>query len=67
MKSKKTLVLAGSILALTLWAFPHDAAAGTTTAALQANSDLTRKAGGEKLIYIQLALATGTLFSLLVP
>jgi hypothetical protein len=31
MKSKKTLVFAGSILALTLTAFPHNAAAGTGT------------------------------------
>jgi len=65
MKSTKTLVLAASILALTLTAFPHVAAAGTSTTP-QVSSDL-RKAGGTALVYIQLALATGTLFSLLVP
>lgn len=67
MKSKKTLVLAASILALTLSAFPHDAAAGTTTAPPQASSDMTRKAGGSNLIYLQVVLAAGTLISTLLP
>jgi hypothetical protein len=66
MKSTKTLVLAGSILALTLTAFPHDAAASTGTAPQQAGSDL-RKSGGTALPYLRVALVTGTLFSLLVP
>ena len=66
MKSKKTLVLAASILAITLSAFPHDAvaSAGTTS---QASSDATRKAGGSSLIYIQLIVVAGNLISFMVP
>jgi hypothetical protein len=66
MKSKKTLVLAASILALTLSAFPHDAAASTGTTP-QAGSDTTRKAGGTSCPYLQIILAAGNLISLLVP
>jgi hypothetical protein len=66
MKSKRVLVLAASILALTLTAFPHVAAAGTGAAPLQASSDMTRKAGGSNLLYIQVIVAAGNLISLLV-
>jgi hypothetical protein len=65
MKSTKTLVLAASILALTLTAFPHVAAAGTGAAPQQASSDLTRK-GGEGVKYMAVILAAGNLISLLV-
>ena len=67
MKSKKTLVLAGSILALTLWAFPHDAVAGTTTTPQQAGTDMSRASGDSKLKYMAVILAAGNLISLLVP
>jgi hypothetical protein len=53
MKSKKTLVLAASIFALTLSAFPHHAAASATTAPTPSDTVLIRKAGGSKLIYLQ--------------
>ena len=66
MKSKRTLVLAGSILALTLSAFPHDAVAGTTTAAPHADPDLVRKGGGKGVKYMTVILAAGNLFSLLM-
>jgi hypothetical protein len=66
MKSKRTLVLAASILALTLTAFPHVAAAGTGAAPQQASSDMTRKAGGSNLLYVQVIVAAGNLISLLV-
>jgi hypothetical protein len=56
MKNKKTLVLAASIRALTLTAFPHVAAAGTG-AAPQAVSEIVRKAGGSNLIYVQVIRA----------
>jgi hypothetical protein len=65
MKGNKTLVLAASILALTLAAFPHEAAADTGTTE-QASSDLTRKAGGSKLLYVQVIVVAGNLISLLV-
>jgi|HubBroStandDraft_2_1064218.scaffolds.fasta_scaffold388354_2 hypothetical protein len=67
MKSTKTLVLAASILALTLTAFPHVAAAGTVVAPQQASSDLTRKAGGSNLLYVQVIVVAGNLISLLLP
>jgi hypothetical protein len=65
MNSQKILVLAASILALTLTAFPHVAAAGTGTAP-QAVSEIVRKAGGSNLIYVQV-LVVGTLLSALLP
>jgi hypothetical protein len=66
MKCTKTLVLAASILALTLSAFPHIALAGTTTAALHADPDLTRQGGGKGVKYMAVILAAGNLISLLV-
>lgn len=66
MKSKKTLVLAASILTLTLSAFPHHAAASTGSAPQQADSDI-RKAGGTALVYITYLVTAGTLFSALLP
>jgi FlaG/FlaF family flagellin (archaellin) len=65
MKSTKTLVLAASILALTLSAFPQVASADTATTQ-QASSDVMRKGGGSKLIYVQFIVAAGNLISLLV-
>jgi hypothetical protein len=69
MKSKKTLVLAGLILALTLSAFPHDAAAGATTAPPQASSDITRKGGDSKVKYMEtvVVLAADILLSAVLP
>jgi hypothetical protein len=67
MKSKKTLALATSILTLTISAFPHHAAAGTTTAPPTAGSQLLRKAGGTNLKYLQIVLAADTLLSALLP
>ena len=66
MKSKKTLVLAASILALTLSAFPHAASADTGTTQ-QASSGMMRKGGDGKLIYIQFIVAAGNLLSALLP
>lgn len=66
MKSKRTLILAASFLALTISALPHVAVAGTTTAP-QTSSDMRRKAGGTPLEYLQVILAAGNLISLLVP
>jgi hypothetical protein len=66
MKSKKTLVLAASILALTLSTFSHDAAASSTDTP-PSDSQALRKAGGSNLIYLQIALAAGTLISALLP
>ena len=66
MKSNKSLVLAASILALTLSAFPHVAAASICSTA-QASSGMMRKGGDGKLIYIQFIVAAGNLISLLVP
>ena len=66
MKSKKTLVLAASILALTLSAFPHDAVAGTTIIPQQAGSDL-RPGGDSPVKYLAVILAAGNLISLLLP
>ena len=67
MKSTKTLVLAASILALTLSTFPHIALAGTTTAALHADPDLTRQGGGKGVKYMAVILAADNLIRLLVP
>ena len=64
MKSTKTLVLAASILAFST--FPHVAAASTDTSP-QAGSDLTRKAGGSALKYVEVILAGGTLILALLP
>lgn len=68
MKSKKTLVLAALILALTLSAFPHNAAA-SSTATPPSDSQSIRKAGGEKLKYMATAvvLAADILFSAVLP
>jgi hypothetical protein len=60
MKSTKTLVLAASILVLTLSALPHVAAASTGSAP-QADPDMTRKSGGSALKYVEAILAGGTL------
>jgi hypothetical protein len=70
MKSKKTLVLAASIFALTLSAFPHHAAASSTTAPTSSDTSAIRKAGGSNLIYlqyVQVELLTGILSSALLP
>ena len=66
MKSNKTLVLAASILALTLSAFPHVAAASIGTTA-QAGSDMLRKGGDSRIPYLQVILAAGNLLSALLP
>jgi hypothetical protein len=66
MKSKKTLVLPASFLALTLSAFPHVAAASEGTT-VQAGSDMFRKAGGTNCPYLQVILAAGNLLSALLP
>ena len=66
MKSNKTLVLAASILALTLSAFPHVASADTGTIQ-QADPDLTRQAGVKGVKYMAVILAAGNLISLLAP
>jgi ABC-type oligopeptide transport system substrate-binding subunit len=66
MKSKKTLLLAASILALTLSAFPHVAAASERMT-VQAGSDMFRKAGGTNCPYLQVILAAGNLLSALLP
>ena len=68
MKSKKTLVLAASILTLTLSAFPHDAAA-SSTATPPSDSQALRKAGGDKVKYMETAvvLAAGILLSAVLP
>ncbi len=67
MKSNKTLVLAASILALMLSAFPQDALAGTTTAARRADPGLTRRGGGKGVRYMAVMLAAGNLIRLLAP
>ena len=67
MKSERTLVLAASIVALTLSVFPHDAAAATTTAALHADPGLTRRGGGKGVKYMAVMLAAGNLIRLLAP
>jgi hypothetical protein len=67
MKSKKTLVLTASILALTLSTFPHVAAADTTTAPPPASSDLTRPTGKAPMVYMRAILAVGDLISVLLP
>jgi len=66
-KSERTLVLAASIVALTLSVFPHDAAAATTTAALHADPGLTRRGGGKGVKYMAVMLAAGNLIRLLAP
>jgi hypothetical protein len=66
MKSKKAPVLAALILALTLSAFPHHAAASTGTTP-QASSDMIRRAGGTSCPYLQVLLAGGMLISVLLP
>jgi Cu/Ag efflux protein CusF len=50
MKSQKTLVLAASIFAITLSAFPHHAAASSAIAPPSTSSEAIRKAGGSNLI-----------------
>jgi len=69
MKCKKTLVLAASIFVLTLSAFPHRAAASSTTAPTSSDTSVIRKAGGSNLIYlqyVQLNLAANVLLSALL-
>jgi len=67
MKSTKTLAIAASIVALTLSVFPHDALAGTTTAAPHADPGLTRRGGGKGVKYMAVMLAAGNLIRLLAP
>jgi hypothetical protein len=67
MKGKMTLVLAASILALTLSAFPHHAAASSTTAPPHSSSQIVRKSGGSNLLYVQIVLASEILSSALLP
>ncbi len=66
MKSKRTLVLAASILALTLSAFPQISAAGTGITP-QAGPDLMRQGGGKGVKYMAVIVAAGNLISSLVP
>ncbi|MGA7107999.1 MAG: hypothetical protein WBV28_08460 [Terracidiphilus sp.] len=67
MKTKMTRALASSIFALTLSAFPHHAAASSTTNPSAADSQIVRKSGGTNLLYVQVVLATDILFSTLLP
>jgi hypothetical protein len=67
MKSQKTLVLAASIFALALSAFPHHAAADSTTAPPPSDSQSIRKAGGSPLKSLAVELAGDILLSALLP
>jgi hypothetical protein len=67
MKSKMTLGLAAAMLTLTLSALARPAAASSTTAAPEATSELVRKAGGDKVKYMEVGLAVDTLLSVLLP
>lgn len=64
MKSNKTLVLAASILTLTLSAFPHLAAASSAIALPPSGTEVYRAPGGKPVIYlyVPLILAAETLF-----
>lgn len=64
MKKTMTLALAASIFALTLSAFPHHAAASTTSVS-QADSEI-RRAGGGPVVYLTVGLAAEILSSVLV-
>jgi Spy/CpxP family protein refolding chaperone len=66
MKSNKTLVLAASMLALTLSAFPHQAAASSTTAPT-AVSEISKPIGGKPVKYMLVALAADILLGALLP
>ena len=67
MKSKMTLGLAAAMLTLTLSASSRPAAASSTTSVPGATSELVRKAGGDKLKYMEVGLAIDTLLSVLLP
>jgi hypothetical protein len=70
MKSKKTLILAASILTLTLSAFPRHATATSTTTPSSSGSQAIRKAGGSNLPYVRylhVELAADILLSSLLP
>jgi len=67
MKSKMTLGLAAAMLTLTLSASSRLAAASSTTSVPGATSELVRKAGGDKLKYMEVGLAVDTLLSVLLP
>lgn len=66
MKSKRTFIIAAFAAALALSAFPHHAAADSTTAPTP-DSGAIRKAGGTNLIYIQYVLVGDILVSVLLP
>ncbi len=67
MKKKMSFALAASILTLTLSAFPHQAAASTSTAPTTSVSDLTRASGDSKVKYMAIILTAGSLLSMLLP
>jgi hypothetical protein len=67
MKSKMTLGLAVAMFALTVSALPRPAAASSITSVPGATSELVRKAGGDKLKYMEVGLAIDTLLSVLLP
>ena len=67
MKSKMTLRLAVAMLALTVSALPRPAAASSITSVPGVTSELVRKAGGDKLKYMEVGLAIDTLLSVLLP
>lgn len=64
MKSKRTFIIAVFVAALALSAFPHHAAADSTTAP-PSNSDAIRKAGGSNLIYLTYAVTADILLAVL--
>ena len=65
MKKNMTLAFAALILTLTLSAFPHYAAASSTTSS-QGDSDYCR-AGGSQVPYMAVELAAEILSSALLP
>ena len=67
MKCKKTLVLAASIFALTLSAFPHHAAASSNTTPPNSGSQLVRMPGKNPCPYMQVVPAVSILLSALLP
>jgi hypothetical protein len=68
MKRTMTFAIATAVFALTLSALPRPAAASSTTSAAPGpTSELVRKAGGDKLKYMEVGLAVDTLLSVLLP
>jgi hypothetical protein len=66
MKNIKTFVLAASMLTLTLSAFPHRAAASSTTIP-PPDIELARPTGKAPMVYMRVILAAGDLMSALLP